>query len=185
MAAAGLATPRVRGTGHAGALPVAAPLLGIASLACAYPALAGRARGAWQRAALGAAGLWWLLLAEALLDRRLLLASAPPAGWERDAGQALEDVLAAPFASGLAAVAAVWAAAALVLPWLVRGRYAGADFVGASAWAAGLGAGTGAVAEWAMIGSPPAPRGLVAGAVAAGVLALLLPRLLPRDIVDP
>jgi hypothetical protein len=63
----------------------------------------------------------------------------------------------------------------------VRGRYAGVDFVAASAWAAGLGSGTAALAEWA---GAAQPRGLVAGAVAAGVLAWLLPRLLPRDIVN-
>ena len=78
-------------------------------------------------------------------------------------------------------LAAVWALASMLLPWLVRGRYAGVDFVAASAWAAGLGAGTAALAEWA---GATAPRGLVAGAIAAGALAWLLPRLLPRDIVD-
>jgi len=170
-----------RGTGRAWALPAAAPLLGLAALAVAFPALAGRARGAWQRAALGAAGLWWLLLAEALLDRRLLFGGRPAAGWERDAGRALDGVLAPPLTSGLVAVAAVWAVAALALPWLVRGRSAAADFVAASAWAAGLGSGTGAVAEWAGAG---APHGLVAGAVVAGGLALAVPRLLPRDIVE-
>ena len=76
----------------------------------------------------------------------------------------------------------MWALAALILPWLVRGRYAGADVVAATAWAAGLGSATAAVAEWAGAGTP---RGLVAGAIAAGVLALAAPRLLPRDIVDP
>jgi hypothetical protein len=54
--------------------------------------------------------------------------------------------------------------------------------VGASAWAAGLGSGTAAVAEWA---GAQEPRGLAAGAAVAGILALAGPRLLPRDIVDP
>ena len=91
-------------------------------------------------------------------------------------------MLAPPFTSGLAAVAAVWALAALILPWIVRGRYGGPDFVGASAWAAGLGAGTAAVAEWA---GATNPKALVAGSIAAGVLAIAVPRALPRDIVDP
>ena len=38
------------------------PLLGLATLAGAYPALAGRARGWFTRAALGALGAWWVLL---------------------------------------------------------------------------------------------------------------------------
>ena len=61
-----------------------------------------------------------------------------------------------------------------------RGSCAGAtpgvDFVAASAWAAGLGAGTAAIAEWA---GATSPRGLVAGAIAAGALAWLLPRTAP------
>ncbi len=181
LAAAIPAALLVRGTGRAWSLPVAAPVLGLTTLGLAFPALAGRAESPLQRAALGAAGLWWLVLAEAVLDRSLLFGVEAPDGWTRHARLTLDDVLAAPFATGLIAVAAVWAVAALILPWLVRGRYGGPDFVGASAWAAGLGAGTAAVAEWA---GATSPRGLVAGAVVAGVLALLLPRLLPRDIVD-
>jgi hypothetical protein len=180
LAGAAAAAALVRGSGRAWSLPAAAPLLGLATLAGAYPAVAGRAARWWQRAGLGAAGLWWLLLAEPLLHTTLLSASAPPRGWEADAGRALDGVLWPPLASGLIALAALWALAALVLPWLVRGRYAGIDFVAASAWAAGLGSGTAALAEWA--GATP-PRGLVAGAIAAGALAWLLPRLLPRDIV--
>jgi hypothetical protein len=178
-----LSAALVRGAGHAWSVPAAAPLLGLATLACAYPALAGRAGRWWQRAGLGAAGLCWLLLAEPLLGGTLLAGAHPPAGWEADAGGALDGVLWPPLASGLVALAAAWALAAVVLPWIVRGRYAGVDFVAASAWAAGLGSGTAALAEWA---GAEQPRGLVAGAIAAGALAWLLPRLLPRDIVvDP
>ena len=133
-----------------------APLLGLAALAGAYPAVAGRAACWWQRAGLGAAGLWWLLLAESLLGATLLSGADPPRGWEADAGRALDGVLWPPLHSGLVALAAVWALAALVLPWLVRGRYAAVDFVAASAWAAGLGAGTAALAEWAGAGPPAA-----------------------------
>ena len=180
LAGCAAAAALVRGSGHAWSLPAVAPLLGLVALAGAYPAVAGRAARWWQRAGLGAAGLWWLLLAEPLLGTTLLSSADPPRGWEAEAVRAIDGVLWPPLHSGLVALAAVWALAALVLPWLVRGRYAGIDFVAASAWAAGLGAGTAAVAEWA--GAEP-PRGLVAGAVAAGALAWLLPRLLPRDIV--
>jgi hypothetical protein len=173
----------IRGSGHAWSFPAAAPVLGLAGLAGAYPALAGRAARWWQRAGLGAAGLWWLLLAAPLLGETLYASppAAAPRGWEGDAGLAFDGVLGPPLTSGLIALAAVWALAALLLPWLVRGRYAGADLVAASAWAAGLGAGSAALAEWS---GAAEPRGLVAGAVGAGMLAWLLPRLLPRDIVD-
>jgi hypothetical protein len=173
-AAAALPVPLIRGTGRAWSLPAVAPLLGLAILSPAFPALAGRAQNALQRAALGAVGAWWLLLAEGTRHA--------PGGWTQDAQLTLDEVLAPPFATGLAAVAALWAFAALILPWIVRGRYGGPDFVAASAWAAGLGSGTAAIAEWA---GATTPRALVAGAIAAGVLAIVVPRALPRDIVDP
>jgi hypothetical protein len=142
-------------------LPAAAPALGLAGIAGAYPAVAGRVRGMWTRAALGAAGLWWLLLAEPLLDRDIAV-STPPGS----AGDVLETLAA----SGALLLAPVWAAAALVLPWLVPGRALALDVAGAAAWAAALVAGTAAVAGWAGLAEP---SGLVAGAVAAGVLAVI------------
>ena len=62
-AAAALPVPLLlyrRGT--AWSVPALAPALGLATLAGAYPALAGRARGWFTRAALGALGAWWVLL---------------------------------------------------------------------------------------------------------------------------
>src|SRR5688572_4465123 len=93
LTAAILSAALVRGSGHAWSVPAATPLLGLATLACAYPALAGRAGRWWQRAGLGAAGLCWLLLAEPLLGGTLLDGADPPAGWEADAGSALDGVL--------------------------------------------------------------------------------------------
>ena len=55
---------------HAWSVPALAPLLGLATLAGAYPALAGQARGPLTRAALGALGAWWALLAAPLLGAR-------------------------------------------------------------------------------------------------------------------
>jgi hypothetical protein len=136
-------------------------VLGLAGLAGAYPAVAGRAGGLWARAALGAAGLWWLVLAEPLLDRDLALGTRP--------GPAT-DVVEALATSGALLLAPLWGAAAVVLPWLVRGRSPAADVAGAAAWAAALGAGTAAVAGWAGLAEP---RGTAAGAVAAAVLAVV------------
>jgi hypothetical protein len=181
IAGAAVSAALVRGSGHAWSVPAAAPALGLATLAGAYPALAGRAGRWWQRAGLGAAGLCWVLLAEPLLGMTLLSGADPPQDWKADAGATLDGVLWPPLSSALVALAALWALAALLLPWLVRGRYAGVDLVAASAWAAGLGSGTAALAEWA---GAAEPRGLVAGAIVAGALAWLLPRLLPRDIVN-
>jgi eukaryotic-like serine/threonine-protein kinase len=151
----------LRRRGLTWSLPAVAPALGLVDLAGAYPALAGRAPGALTRAVLGAAGLWWLLLAEPLVGQELLL-GAPP----REAGETLRELVS----SGALLLAPVWAAAALVLPWLVAGRSLAVDVVLASAWAAALAAATGAVADRAGL---PEPRGLVAGAVLAGALAVI------------
>jgi eukaryotic-like serine/threonine-protein kinase len=162
VAAAGVVPPLLlRHSGLTWSLPAAAPALGVAGLAGAYPAVAGRVRGVWARAALGAAGLWWLLLAEPLLDRDIAIATPPGS-----AG----DVLEALATSGALLLAPLWAAAALVLPWLVRGRSLALDIVAASAWAAALASGTAVVTTWAGLAEP---RGLAAGAVVAGVLAVI------------
>jgi hypothetical protein len=162
VAAAAVVPPLLlRRHGLTWSLPAAAPALGLAGLAGAYPAVAGRVRGVWARAALGAAGLWWLLLAEPLLDREIAIGTQPGS-----AGDVLETLAT----SGVLLLAPIWAAAAAVLPWLVSGRSLSLDIVGAATWAAALASGTAAVAGWAGLAEP---RGLAAGAVVAGVLAVV------------
>jgi serine/threonine-protein kinase len=151
----------LRRRGLVWSLPAAAPALGAPGLAGAYPAVAGAVRGPWARAALGAAGLWWVLLAEPLLGRDLALGTAP-AG----AGDALEAIAT----SGALLLAPLWAAAALVLPWVVRGRALAVDVAGAATWAAALAAASAAIANRAGLHEP---RGLAAGAAVAGLLAVI------------
>lgn len=105
--------------------PVVAIGLNTVSVAAAWPAIAGQARGVVTRAVLGAAGAWWLLMA----------ARPQPDG------------------DPLLPTAAVWAAAAAVLPFLVRGRNAGADVLAATLWAAGLAAGTAGTTGTAPVGA--------------------------------
>ncbi|MEA2185860.1 MAG: eukaryotic-like serine/threonine-protein kinase [Solirubrobacteraceae bacterium] len=154
-------------------LPALGPLLGVAGLAGAWPALAGQARRWPVRAGLGALGGWWLALAEALTSRRLVSGPAHDvaarATWEGSAVDAARDALWPLLTGGALALAVLWAIAALLLPVLVRGRSAALDIVGATAWAAMLAAATQALAE-ALVLDPP--RGLVAGAVAAAVVAV-------------
>jgi hypothetical protein len=152
LAAAAFAVPLAAlGAPRAWSLPAAAPLLGLVSLAGAYPALAGRARRWHARAGLGAAGAWWLLLAAPLGEPGLLL----------DTGEA--------FRPEAAVLVALWAAAAVVLPWLVRNRHLTLDVVAAVSWAAGLAAATGSITTWMGL---PEPNGLVGGAVAAALVAV-------------
>jgi hypothetical protein len=171
----------LRADGEAWSLPAAAPLLGLAGLAGAYPALAGRAPRAWARAALGALGAWWLILAEPLLERLLLYGPAtgtPPRGaFDGAVSLAASDVIASAVTSGALLIAAVWGAAALVLPWVVRGRSARADLLGGAAWAAGLTVAAATLGE--ALGdrvASPLPHGLLLSAVAAAAGAFALGR---------
>jgi len=163
----------LRASPAAWSAPAAAPALGLLGLAGAFPALAGTARRAWTRAALGACAAWWIVLAEPLLGRDLLfgLGGELPARarWGGAAGLTASEVVAPLVTSGASGLAVLWALAALVMPWAVRGRSLSVDLVGATVWAAGLAGASASLGE-AVAGA--APRGLVAGALAAGILAV-------------
>ena len=100
-----------------------APVLGLAGLAEAFPALAGQAVRWRSRALLGALGYWWLCLSELPFD-----------------GHATVSLVGLALLLG----AALWAAGAVVLPWVVRGRSAVLDTLAATLWAGAL-----AVSGWA------------------------------------
>jgi eukaryotic-like serine/threonine-protein kinase len=167
LAAAALPTVfLLRRSGGLWSLPAGAPLLGLAGLAGAWPALAAQATRPWHRAALGALGCWWLALAELVSGNRLAFGAPPDATFDPGGAAHLWPLVT----SGILALAALWAAAAVLLPVVVRGRVLAADVVGATAWAAGLGSATQAIAG--ALAWQPAMRGLVAGAVVAGGMAL-------------
>ena len=161
----------LRGVALTWSAPALAPALGIFGLAGAFPALAGMARSAWTRGALGAVGLWWLLLAEPLLGHNLLFGLPLPdrASFDGAASLTASEVVRPIVTSGALVQAALWAAAAVAMPWFVRGRSLPADIVGATVWSAGLAGATASVGE-AVTGAMP--HGLVAGALAAGILAV-------------
>src|SRR4051812_18396686 len=67
--------------------PALAPVLGLAGLAGAWPALAGQVARPWHRLALGALGGWWLVLVEAVAhDPPRARAPRAPAGGAGAAG---------------------------------------------------------------------------------------------------
>ena len=157
--------------------PGMALLLGVAGVAGAWVAVAGQARRWHQRAELGALGAVWLLLAEIAAGRTLILGVAPSTGprssWEGSVAGAAQDAVGPLVAGGGLALAGVWALGAVLLPWVVRGRAAGADLVAATAWTAGVAAAAQAVcAALAWPGGAPEPTGLVGGAVCAGIIAV-------------
>jgi len=159
--------------GAAWSLPAVAPALGLLGVAGAWPALAGQARGWPTRAALGALGGLWLVLAEALTSDRLLFGQPREVlalgAWDSSAVGAARDALVPIWSGGTLAIAVLWALAAALLPVLVRGRSAALDLVAAAGWAAALAAATLTLSE-ALLLDPP--RGAVLGAVAGGAFAI-------------
>jgi hypothetical protein len=191
VAALALVPPLLlRADGRAWALPAAAPALGLLGLAGAYPVLAGRAPHWSARVALGFLGTWWMVLTEPLLERALVFGPAPDtparAGFDGAPGITAGDVIAPAVASGALLLGVVWAGAALVLPWLVRGRSLASDVVAATAWSAGAAAAAIALGE-ALGGrvGQSAPHGLLPGAVVAAALALALAHLRRPVAVEP
>jgi len=172
--------------GRSWSAPAIAPLLGAATLAGAFPALAGQARDWRRRFALAALGYWWLSLAEAVAHARLYLgapASASPVDrWSNAPGVAVTHVVAPLLTSGALALAGVWAVGAVVLPWVVRGRSLTADLLLGGAWAFGLATGASALAAAISL---PEPRGNAVAAVAAGGLAVALRTLRGPDRREP
>ena len=159
-----------------------APALGLVGLAGAYPALAGQASQWSRRAALGALGYWWLALAEPLLavgvhGARLWLgppAGAPPrAVWEGSLESAAIHVIGPTLTIGLVCGAALWAAAAAVLPLIVRGSSAILDTLAAVVWSMVLLAVTPYFAAGLSAGAVlPQPRGAVLGVIAGAAIAV-------------
>jgi tRNA A-37 threonylcarbamoyl transferase component Bud32 len=160
------------------ALPGVAPILGLIGLGPVYPALAGLTRGAAGRALLGGIGYIWIAAWEELAHKTLLLGPVadPPAHWKGSAGTAISDVLMPLVDGSVLAAAGIFAAAALVLPVLVRGRAPLLDALGALIWAAGL------ITTLKLVAGSTSPPGLLFGALLAGVVAALLTRRLGPSV---
>ena len=154
-----------------------APALGLVGLAGAYPAVAGQPSRWRERALLGALGYWWLALAEPLAARRLWLGVGAPwpprAAWEGSIELTVQHVLAPALTTGMALGALLWAAAAVSLPWIVRGRSAVQDLLAAAVWSAALVVAAPLLAAGVSAGAPQrAGAGAVLGAVIGGFVAV-------------
>jgi serine/threonine protein kinase len=154
-------------------LPAGAGALGVIGLAGAWPGLAARAGlRFWQRGLLGAAGFIWLVGADSLSRPRIFPSRPPlpaPSVWTASVPVTLHDVLSPLMTSGVLVAAAVWAAAAIVGPWLVSGRRPVLSLIGVTMWAAAT------VAAVRSLG-PGQLHGAVIGAL-AGAVVLLAPSL--------
>jgi hypothetical protein len=158
-------------------VPVLAPLLGTVALGPVFVGVAALAPTPWRRAGLAAAGFLWLALGEVLAGESLLFGVPdgvlPRGDWQGSISAAASDALA-PLASGPAlAPAAIWAALAVLLPLVVRGRWLALDILGAVLWTAGL------IVAHLVLGDLLASttaldtaRGIGAGSVGAALVAL-------------
>jgi hypothetical protein len=130
-----------------------------------------------MRASFAAVGYWWLALAEPLMARRLWL-GAPghtpaPTAWEGSLSTATVHVVGPLLSLGVLSGAALWAAGAVALPMLVRGRNAALDVVGATVWSAAL-AVAAPMLDAGVQGHAvqASPRGAIVGAALGGTLAV-------------
>jgi hypothetical protein len=153
--------------------PAIGPALGVLGVAACTPVFAARLGSrAPARAALGALSYWWLAVVETLTGRRLLFgpptAAGPRSAWQGSLGSAFQHALVPLWSDGRLLTAAVWAVAAVVLPWLVRGgRRTGVRAAGAIAWAALLVGGGAWVAD--RVGLQQTPSPWLSGALAAAL----------------
>jgi hypothetical protein len=179
--------PIVRRPGPAWLAAALAPLLGVVGLAGAFPAVAGQLARWRSRALLGALGYWWLALSEAPLgESGHSLWIGAPAGiggaggyaWRGSPIATVEHVLLPTLTVGLLLGAVLWALAAAMLPWLVRGNDVKRDALAAIAWAVLLAAATPLLLAIADGRSPIAgvshaePRGLLLGTACGAALAI-------------
>jgi hypothetical protein len=174
----------VRGEDGSARLPLGrlycalAPVFGVIGLAGAFPAVAGQPRAGVERAARGAVGYWWLILASPLFTRALWLAPASSyparAAWEGSLTLTATRVVAPSLTLAVAFGALLWGAAALVLPWIVRGRRASLDLVAVACWAAALALAERALDSGLSSGAHPEPRGALLGALLGAALAIAL-----------
>ena len=178
LAAAALPVPfLLPRAGFLWSVPVAAPLLGTIALAPAFIGIAALASTATRRVGLAVAGLWWLVLGEALTGNVLLFGS--PDGtmarstWEGSISAAGSDALAPLLTTPALAPAVAWAAGAVVLALVVRGRWLAVDLLGAGLCAAAL------VAAHVALGDVLAAdvaldhaRGGVAGSIGAALVVV-------------
>jgi eukaryotic-like serine/threonine-protein kinase len=145
--------------GPAWPLSAGAPALGAIGLAGAWPAAAGLAGSAWRRAVVALTGWLWLVVVRA--------------PWTESVSNATHHTLVPILTTSTLIGGAVWAAAAVVLPWAQVRRSPVLECVLLTTWAVALGLATSAVASLG-----PGPRistaAALGGAFAGAIVALVI-----------
>ena len=150
-----------------------APLLGALGVAAAFPGFAAKLGGGstWRRGVLGMIGYWWVAITEELTGHHLLFGLASGArdrtSWAGSVSGAFNHALLPLVGEGRLAAAALWATAAVVLPWILRSERTSWRMVAALAWAGGLILASAELAAHIGAATPPLP--FVAVPVAAAI----------------
>jgi hypothetical protein len=148
--------------------PVLAPLLGAASAAPVYAAVAGARGTVRERASLGALGWWWLIAAAATLDLGPAVGAAPDPGegWAQSTTGAFA-LLSSLLAPQALVGAGAFALAAALLGVVLRAGHLAVALLGALVWAAGLEGALSLLAGGELAGRPVL---ILAAATAAVIL---------------
>jgi serine/threonine protein kinase len=161
-----------------------APALGAVTLAGAWPAFAAVEPRVVRRAMLGAIGWTWLLLAGLIQGHGIYIdlphGTPPSAQWMGSLDQTARHVLWPLLHSAALAPAVVWAAAAVVLPWIARGPIP-LRVVLITVWSAALASATTTTLRLLHTGVVPRPGAVALGAIAGGIVALTLSLLRTRS----
>jgi hypothetical protein len=144
------------------------------------------------RAGLGALGYWWLLLATPLIGQRLWLwpsdagaGIAPSSEWTDSLAGAASHILQPLLGASTLAGIALWAVAAAVLPWIVRGKRVRPDALAATAWAGALLSGELLLDSGLVLHAEhPSPRGALLGAILCAALAVCVRALRGPSTAD-
>ncbi len=152
-------------------LAAVAPALNAAGLAGAWPGLAGWADTAHRRAALAVTGWLWLALAHYASASAIRSPSL---------GSAVHDVLRPLLTAGVLAPCAVWAAAAIALPYVRIRRSPGLEVVLLAGWAAALGLATIAASGLGSGRALLSPGAALLGAFAGALVAIVARRSATR-----
>ncbi|MBV8221239.1 MAG: protein kinase, partial [Solirubrobacterales bacterium] len=145
--------------GPAWPLSAGAPALGPIGLASAWPAAAGLAGRAWRRAVLALTGWLWLALVRA--------------HWTESLSNTTRHTLVPILTTSTLVGCAIWAAAAVVLPWAQVRRSRALEAVLLTGWAVALGLATAAVSRLGP-GPPISAAAALGGAFAGAIVALVI-----------
>jgi hypothetical protein len=149
-------------------LAAAAPALAVTGLATAWPALAASAGTIRRRIVLAVTGWLWIAVSPQGLTRTATLHDA------------IHRAIAPLLSVATPATCAIWALAALLLPWTRIRRSPELEYIRVAAWATALALATAAATAAGHAGTPIPVGGALLGAYVGGFVAVATRRVSSR-----